>query len=280
MAPASSSAAQLLFTSCGTVVCSNCCKRGTTNNCPACRGPCRTVGLNRRAPTDVLRLFKDPSDLIKELFKILEFQESQKSRFLSFHHQQKGCRISLITESHNKKVREEAVLSQLKADLKNLEIEERGRKATLGKEIERRRESGFGPRSGDGVKRNSDKFLFSRGTGDRSLDPLNDRSLDRPTPLVDCFGGIGNGSLDSVMGRGGGGNRGGLNTTGRSDGVMSGVFQLQMKTPGGWEKHQKYGLGGRGQSSRREVKNTAQVLRHLSTSAERRLVKMNSPLSF
>ena len=92
------------------------------------------------------------------------------------------------------------------------------------------------------------------------MDPLNERGLDTPTPLVDCFGGVGNGSLDSVVGRGGGGNRGRLNTTSRSDGVMSGVFQLQMKTPGGWEKHQQYGLGGRGQSTRREVKNTAQVI--------------------
>ena len=188
----------------------------------------------------------------------MEFQESQKSRFLSFHNQQKGCRASLITESHNKKVREEAVLSQLKADLKNLEVEERGKKEILGKELERRRGSGFGPRSGDGVKRNSDKFLFSRG--DRSMDPLNDRVLDTTTPLVDCFGGVGNGSLDSVVGRGGDGNRGGLNTTSRSDGLVSGVFQLQMKTPGGWEKHQQYGLGSRGQSSRREVKNTVQVI--------------------
>jgi len=279
MAPASSSAAQLLFTSCGTVVCSNCLTRGTTSNCLACRGPCRTVRLDKRAPTEVLRLFKDPSDLIKDLFKILEFQEGQKSRFLSFHHQQKCFRGSLISESHNKKVREEAVLSQLKADLKNLEAEERGRKVKFGKELERRRGSVFGPRSGDdGVKRNSDKFLFSRG--DRSMDPSNDRVLDTTTPLIDCFGGVGNGSLDSVVGRGGSGNRGRLNTTSRSDGVMSGVFQLQMKTPGGWEKHQQYRMGGRGQSTRREVKNTAQVLRDLSASADSKLEQINTPLSF
>ena len=93
----------------------------------------------------------------------MEFQESQKSRFLSFHHQQKCFRGSLISESHNKKVREEAVLSQLKADLKNLEVEERGRKVKFGKELERRRGSVFGPRSGgDGVKRNS--FFSREGT--------------------------------------------------------------------------------------------------------------------
>jgi len=275
MTPASSCAANLLFTACGTVVCSNC-LAGMTSNCSACRGPCRTVRLDKRAPAEVLRLFKDPDDLIKDIYKILEFQDSQKAKFISFHNKQKDNRFSLITEAENKKAREEAVLSQLKTDLENLEVEERERKATLGKEIERRRESRWDSRSG---KKNSDKFLISRRDG--STDPsdsLNGRGPGRPRPFVDCFGGVGNSSLDSVVRCG---NRGGLNTTSRSDGVMSGVFELQMKTPGRWLERrnaEQFPINTGGQIEGRGFKNPAKVLGNFS--AGRKFGRITSPLTF
>ena len=53
------------------------------HHCPTCRGPCsRTVELTSRAPPDVKNLFTDPSDLIKPISKILDFQEKQKRSFL------------------------------------------------------------------------------------------------------------------------------------------------------------------------------------------------------
>lgn len=71
------------LSSCGRIVCSDCKPLLQVHHCPTCRGPCsRTVELTSRAPLDVKNLFTDPSDLIKPISKILDFQEKQKRSWL------------------------------------------------------------------------------------------------------------------------------------------------------------------------------------------------------
>jgi len=72
------------LSSCGRIVCSDCHPQLRVNHCNACRGPCsRTVELTPRAPTEVKNLFADPSNFIKPISKMIDFQEKNKRRFLA-----------------------------------------------------------------------------------------------------------------------------------------------------------------------------------------------------
>ena len=72
------------LSSCGRIVCSECQPQLKVNHCNACRGPCsRTVELTSRAPTEVKNLFADPSETLKPVSKMLDFQEKHKRSFLA-----------------------------------------------------------------------------------------------------------------------------------------------------------------------------------------------------
>ena len=76
----------LLMTSCGKVLCGQCMPRFKSRGCLDCRtttrGVCDEVQLDKNAPSDVLNLFRDVSFELKKVFKVNNFQESQKRRLL------------------------------------------------------------------------------------------------------------------------------------------------------------------------------------------------------
>ena len=72
------------MTSCGKVVCESCAPGLRQSSCSSCNGPCtRTVPLSRSAPKEVLDLFADPVEKLKEVFKIMSFHANQKSGLLN-----------------------------------------------------------------------------------------------------------------------------------------------------------------------------------------------------
>jgi len=78
MSLGSESTNRLHITSCGRVVCLSCIPSLRAANCPACRGPCaRTIPLNGKAPSTVLNMFKDASDQLKPVLKVLGWQDEQ-----------------------------------------------------------------------------------------------------------------------------------------------------------------------------------------------------------
>ena len=82
---------RLFITSCGRVVCDSCLSKLSLVDCSSCRGPCtKTIPLNRDTPPNVLNLFKDASNRLKEVLKLLAFQEKQKKNILE--HKEKMCR--------------------------------------------------------------------------------------------------------------------------------------------------------------------------------------------
>jgi len=82
---------RMLMTSCGKVVCEGCAPALRHTSCQQCNGPCtRTVPLGRGAPKEVLDLFCDPIEKLKEVFKIMSFQENQKAGLLKGKREVKG----------------------------------------------------------------------------------------------------------------------------------------------------------------------------------------------
>ena len=82
----STTPSNLFMTSCGKVLCGQCMPRFKSRGCPDCRtttrGLCSEVKLDKNAPSDVLILFRDISFDLKKVFKVNNFQESQKRRLL------------------------------------------------------------------------------------------------------------------------------------------------------------------------------------------------------
>ena len=72
------------ISSCGKIACQNCVQKLKKTHCEDCKGPCtRTIELNSKAPKEVQRLFDDITDEIKALSKIMNFQDTQKAKFIS-----------------------------------------------------------------------------------------------------------------------------------------------------------------------------------------------------
>ena len=80
----------LLVTSCGKVICCRCRPSLATSTCPECRGPCSRVIRLLDAPREVRVLFKDVSQQMKIIIKMVNFQDLQR-RNLLHHNQKKVC---------------------------------------------------------------------------------------------------------------------------------------------------------------------------------------------
>merc|ERR1719300_1301217 len=83
----STNPSNLFMTSCGKVMCGKCRPRFKSRGCPDCgtsgsRGSCSEVQPDKNAPFEVLNLFRDVSFQLKTVFKVNNFQESQKRRLL------------------------------------------------------------------------------------------------------------------------------------------------------------------------------------------------------
>ena len=71
------------ISSCGKIACQNCVQKLKKTQCDDCKGPCtRTLELNSKAPKEVRRLFGDITEEIKAVSKIMNFQETQKAKFI------------------------------------------------------------------------------------------------------------------------------------------------------------------------------------------------------
>ena len=84
----------LLMTSCGKVICCRCRPSLATSTCPECRGPCSRVIRLQDAPREVKVLFKDVSQELKIVIKMVNFQDLQKRNLLS-HSQKKVCTMHM-----------------------------------------------------------------------------------------------------------------------------------------------------------------------------------------
>jgi len=82
--------ASFFITSCAKVLCQNC-KNNISSNCNFCGGQCRKVELNKGAPKEVLNLFSDLSEKIKDIYKIYHFQMAQQ-KMLFDHKIQRNAR--------------------------------------------------------------------------------------------------------------------------------------------------------------------------------------------
>ena len=115
---------RLFITSCGRVVCDSCRSKLSLVDCSSCRGPCtKTIPLNRDTPPNVINLFKDASDRLKEVLKQLAFQENQKKNILE--HKEKMCRkLEQETDEQQTEMdRLDELLAQGRQQLDHLEKE-------------------------------------------------------------------------------------------------------------------------------------------------------------
>jgi len=77
------SSSGLLITSCGRVICKGCRPQLVKSVCDSCSGPCNNIlPLSRKAPSKVLKLFKNDSEQLKEAFKNVSWQQKQKQSIL------------------------------------------------------------------------------------------------------------------------------------------------------------------------------------------------------
>ena len=83
----------LLMTSCGKVICCRCRPSLATSTCPECRGPCSRVIRLQDAPREVKVLFKDVTQELKIVMKMVNFQDLQRRNLLN-HSQKKVCIMS------------------------------------------------------------------------------------------------------------------------------------------------------------------------------------------
>ena len=125
---------------CGRIVCSECQPQLKVNHCDACRGPCsKTVELTSRAPTEVKKLFSDPSELLEPVSKMLDFQEKHKRSFLAA----MSKRLADLDAKHRDSLRQKekriVAIKKAKTTLAQLhkEIEEKKKLLSYGAARER-----------------------------------------------------------------------------------------------------------------------------------------------
>ena len=128
------------LSSCGRIVCSECQPQLKVNHCDACHGPCtRTVELTSRAPTEVKNLFSDPSELLKPVSKMLDFQDKHKRSFLAA----MSKRLADLDVKHKDSLRQKeeriVAIKKAKTTLAQLrkDIEEKKKLLTYGAPRER-----------------------------------------------------------------------------------------------------------------------------------------------
>jgi len=154
----------LLVTSCGRLVCQNCCPRSRDTTCPTCVGGCNTVQLNSKAPSNIQNLLKDVSSQMKAIVKILSWQESQKKSIVE--HRMKEARM----------LQEKERLQQEEISKLDQQLDQRRRKLCKMEEMEAqlkaqlksltRREGGSGSGGGGGSR---DRHQFGHQSPNSSL---------------------------------------------------------------------------------------------------------------
>jgi len=216
------SAASFFMTSCGKVCCGSC-RRNLPNSCNKCRGQCsRIVKLDNNAPKEVLKLFSDVESLIKEVYKIFNFQQAQQ-RMLFEHKRRNVARLKAeadANEERDKADRER--LNQLKQTDRELDQ----RIAFVEAEIQKYKDLARNDSSSE-INDVSQDSLFSdpgaRNKKKRRVEELFQK-LGSSTPKDWHSPGAGSSSQ--------------LNYTRRSEGDKSFMEEkfLEMKTPAAWHK--------------------------------------------
>lgn len=127
-------AVPLLVTSCGRLVCQNCCPRSRDTSCPNCVGGCNTVVMNNKAPSNIQNLFKDVNSQMKHILKTLTWQDAQKKSIVE-HWAKEAARLEekerllqeelakldqQLEQKRRRLRRMEEMEAQLKAELKSL----------------------------------------------------------------------------------------------------------------------------------------------------------------
>jgi len=110
------------FTSCGRTVCNSCCSRLSDVACASCRGVCRTVAMNNKAPANALNMVKDISGQLKNVFKTLNWQERQKKSLVEH-------RVMVVEKLQKEERRQGEEIARVEEELQN-------RRAVLKKQEE------------------------------------------------------------------------------------------------------------------------------------------------
>ena len=105
--------AQLVVTSCGKVICSNCKHRLPPST--------RTVPLSDKAPKEVLNLFTDISEQLKAVFKNYNFQENQKRGPLEYKEKKAQHFKKIGMEIADRKNMDKGKYDQMRTKLASLE---------------------------------------------------------------------------------------------------------------------------------------------------------------
>ncbi|CAM1298270.1 Uncharacterised protein g2083 [Pycnogonum litorale] len=82
--PGSKNEMKFFLTSCGHIFCQECVQKCTKENCFVCAVKCNTITLSQQMKPDVDIYFKDPSEQIKKLIQVINFQKSHRGRLLSW----------------------------------------------------------------------------------------------------------------------------------------------------------------------------------------------------
>ena len=233
---------QLVVTSCGKVICSNCKHRLPPST--------RTVPLTDKAPKEVLNLFTDISEQLKAVFKNYNFQENQKRGLLEYKEKKAQHFKKIEKEIADRKNVDKDKFEQMMKKLNSLE----GREAEMKNNFNRMTSDPRHARVGTGQGR-IDQFGqvgFGReagnfgqevgvfGGGEHVQGAFSHGVHQGHDIFGDQFGG-GKGSnrqsLDRAKGRSGGGqNRSRERLHGGSP-AQPGF--LEMKTPAVWYHKQK-----------------------------------------
>jgi len=96
--------------------------------------PCtRTLALNSKAPKEVLDLFSDPVEKLKEVFKIVNFQETQKSGLFGKQIQSLNRQKKMFGELESRRQKTGSMDAQVKASFSRLVKQEEALREELNR---------------------------------------------------------------------------------------------------------------------------------------------------
>ena len=147
---------------CGKIVCQSCVQSLKTTHCGDCKAPCsRTIELNSKAPKDVQRLFGDVTAEIKNISKVVNFQDTQKAKFLEMQRKNNERLDKERAEMRRVKKNKLAQIEEAKAELAAVKEEIKKKKAILKSndaKAKNHQPPGF---MGDNVEMRSDSLFRS-----------------------------------------------------------------------------------------------------------------------
>jgi len=185
--------------------------------CRFCRRDrCRIIELNNNAPKEVLGLFRDPKKILKEAYKVYNFQQSQQK----MHLQHKLQRNARMNEEYEALAEKNNSSREYLNQLRQADTEMDQRIASLEREIEHYKNilgsDDYGNNDISSGSIFSDPGVMNRG---RRVEEL----FQKLGPPPQYQGGFAGSSFQ-------------LNNTRRSEGDVSFFGKEEMKTPVAWHK--------------------------------------------